>query len=163
MELIIAAVVILGLLFLLGVKVAALLTIVQIIMSVLTSLMLLFFLVCIVILGLLSKKHAAQFAGIKPVENKKDKSDEESSERTAISFARYLVDDEELRNWFPAEGILREKIYARKECFVRIARIGKRKIVFDRHSVVIVVAGTLLMGMLAAGFSAYWLFALGAI
>lgn len=160
MEIIIGAVVVLGLLFLLGVELGTLISVVQMILSALTFLMLLFFLFCVVLL-LRSKKREAQLVGLMPrkkhtEDKEKTENGEESKER--IKFAHYIVDGEEHTNWFPAEAIMTGKIYADKQCFVRTARLGKRLLIFDRHSVVIVVTGTILMSFCTAGFIVYWLF-----
>ena len=73
------------------------------------------------------------------------------------TFAFYEVDGERVRNWFPAERLMSRKIYESKECFVRIAKLGSKRLVFDRHSIVIVITGTILMGLCTAGFSVFLL------
>lgn len=158
MVLVIGAVVCFAMLYLLGVDVAALLNIVQIILTVVTALCALFFVSCDVLLLFCSKKHPAQLAGIEKV---RAGSDKQSKEGMMSKAAFYNVNGEKLRNWFPAETLMSKKIYEHNECYVRIARLGKMRLVFDRHSVVIVVTGTILMGAVGIGFSVYWMFVLG--
>ena len=154
MEIIIGVAVVFGLLFLIGVDVTTLLNIFQIMLAVLTVLCFLFFVFCLVLL-LFSKKHPAQLLCI---EKQKKQDDEQTDEKKILSrFALYQVDGERLRNWFPAETIGAKKIYRRKDCFVRIVKLGSKRLVFDRHSVVIVVTGTVLMGLFTAGYSVYLL------
>lgn len=163
MEIIIGAVVVLGLLFLLGIEIGTLISVVQIILSALTFLMLLFFLFCVVLL-LRSQKREAQLIGLVPKKKAndgndgKDNSGNGENPKERIRFAHYLVDGEEYMNWFPAESIMTGRIYADKDCVVRMTKLGSRLLVFDRHSVVIVVTGTILMSFCTAGFILYWLF-----
>ncbi len=157
MAIIIGAAAAFGLLFLLGVEVLTLLNIFQIILAVLTVLCLLFFVFCLVLLAA-SKKHPAQLLCI---EKQQGKDGKEADDKILSKFAFYQVDGEKLRNWFPAERLGSKRIYGRTECYVRIAKLGGKRLVFDRHSVVIVIAGTVLMGLCCAGFSIYWLYTLG--
>jgi 3-dehydroquinate dehydratase len=55
---------------------------------------------------------------------------------------------------------MRKRIYSKRECHVRIARLGHKRLVFDRHSMVIVAAGTVLMGLGVVGMTLHWLFVL---
>ena len=158
MVLMIGAVVCFAMLYLLGVDVATLLNIVQMILTAVTALCALFFVFCDVILLFCSKKHAAQLVGIEKV---RTGSDEKSKDGMMSKAAFYIVDGEKLRNWFPAETLMSKKIYEHNECYVRIAKLGKFRLIFDRHSVVIVVTGTILTGAVGIGFSVYWMFVLG--
>ena len=149
MVIIIGAAAFFGMLFLLGVEIMTILTIFQIILAALTGLCLLFFIFCAVML-LLSEKHPAKLIEI--VKDKKKDDDEPQTDKMLSTFAFYEVGGERMRNWFPAERLMSGKIYESKECFVRIATVFGKKLVFDRHSVVIVVTGTILMGCCTAGF-----------
>ena len=163
MELIIGAAAVLGLMFLLGVEIGTIAAVVQIVLNAFTFLTLLFFLFCVFVL-LCSKKYGAEFAGLearqkeKPDENKND----QAEKKDGMKFAQYIVDGNKLSNWFPAEAIMTGRIYSQGQCTVRISRLGSKQFVFDRHSVVIVVAGTVLMGLCNAGFLVYWLLMLKA-
>lgn len=55
--------------------------------------------------------------------------------------AIYLVDGEEYRNLFPAETILRQKIYSERERTVLVRRSKRRLSAFDMHSVLILALG----------------------
>ncbi|MBQ2580391.1 MAG: hypothetical protein II574_02035 [Ruminococcus sp.] len=154
MVILIGAAAFFGMLFLLGVEIMTILTIFQIILAALTGLCLLFFIFCAVML-LLSKKHPAKLIEI--VKDKKKDDDEPQADKMLSTFAFYEVDGERVRNWFPAERLMSRKIYESKECFVRIAKLGSKRLVFDRHSVVIVITGTILMGLCTAGFSVFLL------
>ena len=154
MVILIGAAAFFGMLFLLGVEIMTILTIFQIILAALTGLCLLFFIFCAVML-LLSKKHPAKLIEI--VKDKKKDDDEPQADKMLSRFAFYEVDGERVRNWFPAERLMSRKIYESKECFVRIAKLGSKRLVFDRHSVVIVITGTILMGLCTAGFSVFLL------
>lgn len=162
MELLIGAAAVFGLLYLLGVEVATLLSIVQLLLTVLTALCTLFFVFCVLLL-LFSQKRPAQLLGIEKTDYKNKSEDEQKPDAALAKFAFYQVDGERLRNWFPAETLMSKKIYEQKDCTVRIARLGKKRLVFDRHSVVIVVTGTILMSAATVMMTAYWLFALGVI
>jgi hypothetical protein len=89
--------------------------------------------------------------------------DENGEQKKGMMYkaAYYLVDGEQLRNWFPAETLGARRIYSCSECFVRIARLGKKRLVFDRHSMLIVISGTVLMGLCSIGLCVYWLISLG--
>ncbi len=161
-ELIIGAVIVFGLLYMLGVDITTLLSILQILMTVLTCLCALFFVFCDLLLIFASEKHPAKLLGIDKDGGKDGEETREDGKNKMLSrFAFYEVDGERLRNWFPAESVMRKRIYRQSECFVRIARLGKKRLVFDRHSMVIVAAGTLLMGLGVVGMTLHWLFVLG--
>ncbi len=157
MEFIIGVIAVLGLLYLLGVELSTLILIVQIILSVSTLLMLLFFLFCDGIL-LFSEKRHARLIGIEKMPGK-----EEEKDKMMSRFAFYMIGEEKMRNWFPAETLMSRKIYEKQDCFVRIARLGKKQLVFDRHSVVIVVSGTVLMGITTVLMLVYLLSLFGAL
>ena len=157
MEIIIGVAVVFGLLLLLGVDVTTLLNIFQIMLAALTVLCLLFFIFCLVLL-IISRKRPAQLLCIEKQQG--GDGGGENEKKMLSKFAFYQVDGEKLRNWFPAEALGAKRIYQSRECFVRIVKLGSKKLVFDRHSVVIVIAGLVLMGLCTAGLSVYWLFAL---
>lgn len=157
MELLIGAIAVFGLLYLLGVEVMTLLSIVQMILTAATVLFLIFFVVCDILL-LMSKKYRAQLVGVRSTQT-----DENGEQKKGMMYkaAFYLVGGEEMRNWFPAENVLKKRIYERTDCTVRIVSLGKKRLVFDRHSVVIVITGTVLMGLCSIGLCVYWLISLG--
>lgn len=158
MELLIGAAAVFGLLYLLGVEVMTLLSIVQMILTVMSAIFLLFFVFCDFLLLFSSKRYAAQLVGIQPTQT-----DENGEQKKGMMYkaAYYIVDGEQLRNWFPAETLGARRIYSRSECFVRIACLGKKRLVFDRHSMLIVISGTVLMGLCSIGLCVYWLISLG--
>lgn len=154
-----------GLLFLLGVDVTTLLSILQVLLTAVAALSTIFFVVCIFML-MFSEKKKARLIGLEVSEKKKSDNEEDaeqSAHKQGMRFAHYLVDGEELVNWFPAENVLQKRIYEKKEVNVRVARFGKKKVVFDRHSVVIVIAGTVLMGLSTFGLTVHWLTTAGII
>ncbi len=154
-----------GLLFLLGVDVTTLLSILQVLLTAVAALSTIFFVVCIFML-MFSEKKKARLIGLEVSEKKKSDNEEDaeqSAHKQGMLFAHYLVDGEELVNWFPAENVLQKRIYEKKEVNVRVARFGKKKVVFDRHSVVIVIAGTVLMGLSTFGLTVHWLTTAGII
>ena len=155
MQILIGLAISVGLLFLLGVEIMTILAIFQIILAVMTVLCLVFFIFCAVLL-IISKKCPARLIEIAGAEQKDD-DDEPKKDKMMSAFAFYEVGGERIRNWFPAERLMSGKIYESKECFVRIATVFGKKLVFDRHSVVIVVTGTILMGCCTAGFSVFLL------
>lgn len=159
MELLIGAAAVFGLLYLLGVEVTTLLNIVQIILTALTFLSALFFVFCDVLL-ILSEKHRAKLLCI---EKQTENEEQEKKDKMLSKFAFYQVGESKLRNCFPAETLMSKKIYENTDCSVRIAKLGKKQLVFDRHSVVIVIAGTVLMGAASALMTAYWLFVFNVI
>ena len=159
MEFLIGLAIIIGLMLLLGVEIMTILTIFQILLAAMTALCLLFFIFCVVLLAF-SKKCPAQFLEITKIEKKED-GEQPQKDKMMSTFAFYEVNGERVRNWFPAERLMSKRIYESKECFVRIAKLFGKQFVFDRHSVVIVITGTILMGACTAGFGVYWLLALG--
>lgn len=161
MELLIGVGVAFGLLYLLGVEAATLLGIVQLLLTLFTALSMLFFFFCDILLLLGSKKYPARLLYIQKPEDRAQ--NEKEQDKPLSKFAFYLVEGEKLRNWFPAETLMSKKIYEQEDCFVRIAKIGKRRMVFDRHSVFIVIAGTVLMSAATLLMTAYCLIVLGAI
>lgn len=58
--------------------------------------------------------------------------------------AMYLCGEERIANIFPAEGVLRERIYRNTDCVVYVCRMKKRSVVIDRHSAIIIVTGIAL-------------------
>jgi hypothetical protein len=164
MELLIAGAAVLGLLFLLGVELMTIMSVVSVIMCILTSLMLVFFIFCLLLL-LWSEKKQAEFAGleIKQKDTPDGNGQDSGGVNKGMKFAHYIVDGQKLCNWFPAEGILTGKIYSQENCTVRIAGIGKHRLVFDRHSVVIVICGTVLMSLCTAGLIFYLMLVVNAM
>ena len=154
-----------GLLFLLGVDVTTLLSILQVLLTAVAALSTIFFVVCIFML-MFSEKKKARLIGLEVSEKKKSDNEEDAeqgAQKQGMLFAHYLVYGEEFVNWFPAENVLQKRIYEKKEVNVRVARIGKKKVVFDRHSTVIVIAGTVLMGLSTFGLTVHWLTTAGII
>ena len=148
-----------GLLFLLGVDVTTLLSILQVLLTAVAALSTIFFVMCIFML-MFSKKKKARLIGLEVSEKNKGDNEQEAeqgAQKQGMRFAHYLVDGEKLVNWFPAENVLQKRIYEKKEVNVRVARCGKKKVVFDRHSTVIVIAGAVLMGLSTFGLTVYWL------
>ena len=101
MELLIGAAAVFGLLYLLGVELMTLLSIVQMILTVMSAIFLLFFVFCDLLLLFSSKRYAAQLVGIQPTQT-----DENGEQKKGMMYkaAYSLVDGEQLRNWFPAEA-----------------------------------------------------------
>lgn len=158
---IIGAVVVFGLLYILGVDITTLLSILQILMTVLTCLCALFFVFCDILLLFASKKQPARLLEIeKDSAPETEENGEDEKTKMLSRFAFYEVQGERLRNWFPAESVMRKRIYSKRECHVRIAKLGHKRLVFDRHSMVIVAAGTVLMGLGVVGMTLHWLFVL---
>lgn len=58
-----------------------------------------------------------------------------------FEHAVYESDDGEYHNLFPAEQVLKGKIYSSSSYFLLTVKTKKKNIAFDRHSIVIVITG----------------------
>ena len=139
MEILIAAVVIIILLLILGISIGVIVQGILWILEILLLLMTLFFAASVIFL-LLAKKQQAEFLRI-------DKTGK-------MGNAVYRIDGREYRNTYPAEGILQNLIYRRKESSVRFRQFGKLCVLFDRYSIVcaalgfpLSAAGAVLLGV----------------
>ncbi len=139
MEILIAAIVIIVLLLILGVSMGLIVQGILCILEILLLLMTLFFVVSVILL-MITKKRQAEFLRI-------DKSGK-------MGNAVYRIDGREYRNTYPAEGILQNLIYRRRECSVRFRQFGNLYVLFDRYSIVcaalglpLSAAGAVLLGV----------------
>lgn len=87
----------------------------------------LFFLVMAILL-LFSRKKKAAFLEL------------EEGEHSAM-FAVYEIEGEEHRNTFPTDGFLGGLLYRKKDVSVRMLRLGKSKLVFDKITMIIIGIG----------------------
>lgn len=139
MEFIIIPLIAAALLLILGVSGMALLELLYILMLLILFLMTVFFLSCAVF-TLTCKRREAELARFEK-HNKFD---------TAV----YLCDEEEYYNIFPAENIMRERIYSKEPQKVLIKR-GKRSLAVDRHSLFIIIFGLILSPISLAVIAAF--------
>lgn len=65
-------------------------------------------------------------------------------EEGRFDHAVYRVGEQEYACIFPAESVARKQIYKKRMYTLLIPRFGKRKTAFDRHSLFIILCGTLL-------------------
>ena len=129
MEALIVIVVIAVGLVLLGVSLAAIAKGLLIIAAVVLSAMLVFFAVMCVFL-LLSKPASGEFDGF-----------ESGGEEQRFETAYYKVGEQRLKNIFPAENILRKRIYSSGAQKLRRIKLGENHFAIDRHSMVIILLG----------------------
>ncbi len=128
MEIIIIPVIAAALLLILGVSGITLLKLLYFSMLLILLLMTVFFIGC-AILALTCKRGEAELSRFE----KHDKFD------TAV----YISNGEEYRNIFPAENILRDKIYSPGVRKI-LLKSGRRPLAVDRHSLVIIISGLIL-------------------
>ncbi|SDA15608.1 hypothetical protein SAMN02910447_00961 [Ruminococcus sp. YE71] len=96
--------------------------------AVVLGLMFVFFSVMTVLL-LLSKKAKGRFDGF------------EKKEGRSFETAWYSIGGERLPNIFPAENVLRSKIYQDGEHKMRRLKLGSREFAIDGHSIIIILLG----------------------
>lgn len=69
-----------------------------------------------------------------------------------FDHAVYQVDGTEYSCLFPAETIARKRIYEKESVLLMIPRSGKRKVAYDRHSLLIIMFGNLFsLALIAVG------------
>lgn len=136
MEFVVVIAVILVLLFILGIDIGILMFGVLCLLEIFLVFMSVFFTISLVML-LFSRKHSAEFLRI------------EKSERLG-SHAWYLVDGKEYMNFYPADEILKKQLYRKKTTTIRLFKVKKNSIAFDRKSWVII----------GIGFPVSWIFML---
>lgn len=134
MEVLVAFILILVLLFCTGAKMSIIISVILGALGIVNLLILVFFVYCGIMLAG-SEKKTAVFSRIGKKEQMK------------FDCAYYLVDGEEYRNAFPCEVALRKKLYIpEKQVTVRLVR--KKNIVFDANAFTTVIAGTIFFAAL---------------
>ena len=68
----------------------------------------------------------------------------ESFKNGRFERAVYLANGEEYLNIFPAEQIMRSRIYRNESCKIRTVRFAGRNYAVDRHTVLIILCGCTL-------------------
>lgn len=129
MELLIAAAVVIALALILGVSGFSIMLVIYCVAAVILLAMTVFFIVSAVML-----------AGCKRSSGVFERFEKNGKFETAV----YSADGKEYKNLFPAESIMRSRIYSAGErrLFVRSGK--KRSFCLDTHSVVIIVSGCVL-------------------
>ncbi len=134
MEIIVAFVLILVLLFCTGAQMSLIAAVILGALTLVNLLILVFFVYCGILLTGAEKKTA--------VFSKIDK-----NEHMKFDCAYYLVDGEEYRNAFPCEVAMRKKLYIpEKQVTVRLVK--KKNMVFDANAFTTVIAGTAFFAVL---------------
>ena len=141
MEVLVAFILIIVLLFCTGTPVSTIVAVIIGAVGLITAAIFIFFVYCDILL-LMSKKKTAVFSRI------------DKNSRMKIDCAYYLVDGEEYANAFPCEIALRKKLYVpEKQVTVRL--IPKKKMVFDTNAFMSSIFGTavfaVLLGVTANG------------
>ncbi len=129
MEAVVVVAVIAALLLILGVSLTSVAAGIMVILIAALGGMLILFAVCGILLAVSKSEDAVLDGFEKP---------------HGYDTAVYLCGEERITNIFPAEGVLRDLIYKKKECRVYVCRLKKRSIAIDRHSAVIIIAGIAL-------------------
>lgn len=134
MEVLVAFILIIVLLFCTGTPVSTIAAVILGALGLITAAIFAFFVYCdILLLG--SKKKTAVFSRIG------------KNPRMKIDCAYYLVDSEEYANAFPCEIALRKKLYVpEKQVTVRL--IPKKKMVFDTNAFMSSIFGTAVFAVL---------------
>lgn len=129
MEAVVVVIIIAVLLAILGVSLVSVAAGIMVLLIIALGGMLILFSICGIVLAMSKREDAVLDGFEKP---------------HGYDTAIYLCGDERIANIFPAEGVLREYIYKRKECRVFVCRMKKRSVVIDRHSAVIIISGIAL-------------------
>lgn len=127
MEFLMILVVVIVMLVLLGVSLLSIVAGIWWLLTLLGILCVVFFLLSMVLV-LVAKKREATFLRIE-------------KGKLAGAFAVYEIEGTEYRNLFPTDVFLREVLYRRKQVFVRMLQLGRKRLVFDRVTLVIVSIG----------------------
>lgn len=136
MEILVAFILILVLLFCTGAQMSLIIAVILGALSLVNLLVLVFFVYCGILLAG-SEKKTAVFSKIGKNEHMK------------FDCAYYLVDGEEYRNAFPCEVAMRKKLYIpEKQVTVRLVK--KKNMVFDANAFTTVIAGTAFFAVLMA-------------
>lgn len=128
MEIVFGIIIVVLLLFLLGVSLGFISILFCVIITIGLAAMLLFFVFSTLRL-INSEKKTARFDGTEPFGE------------TKFDCAVYLIDGERYKNAFPCETVMRDRIY-RKDKDVTVRFYEKKKLVYDKNSVITTVIGT---------------------
>ena len=79
-------------------------------------------------------------------------------DKDRFEHAVYLVGKDEYSCLFPAESVRREKIYQKDFHTLLIPRNPKRKIAYDRHSLMIILVGSLFSLTTVVLIAGFWLY-----
>ncbi len=142
MEVVVVVAVIAVIIVLLGISASLVAKAMLIISSIVLAAMFVFFVVMTVML-IISKKAEGEFDGF-----------EKTSEENTFETAWYRIGEDRLKNIFPAENVLRSKIYQGGVHKMRRLRLGRHEFAIDGHSIVIILLG-LWLTAISMGLVAY--------
>lgn len=142
MEFIVGLILILLLLFLAGIEIGVIVTLLLGLIALVLALMFLFFVVCAVRL-MLAKKSVGYYS---------------RTEKGSYGFdaAYYSVDGEEYPNIFPCEVVMRGRLYVPDKA-VTVFLSRRRKCVFDKNAVSCIIAGLAACGLLLLSVAAVFI------
>ena len=127
MQYIIGLFIIILILVLLGVSVSTIVAGIWWLVALLSALSELFFLLSFVLL-LFTKRKPAAFLRL------------EKGKHAGL-FAVYEMDQTEYKNLFPTDAILENVLYRKKEVEVQVLKVGKRKLIFDNVTLLVIGLG----------------------
>ena len=134
MEIVFGIIIVVLLLFLLGVSLGFISILFCVMVTIGLVAMLLFFGFSVLRL-IVSEKKTARFDGTEPFGD------------TKFDCAVYLIEGERYKNAFPCEAIMRDRIY-RKDKDVTVCFYERKKLVYDKNSVITAVAGAISSAIL---------------